>query len=354
MSAIGHRRAHPIIGRCRALLIVAVVASSSLFGQVAVASADEWRTLPTDTPASADGSVLDRIEEIDGRQLNMYVYSAAMEKVILLEVIRPADASVPRPTLYLLNGAGGGQDSATWKAKTDVVSFFADKNVNVVTPVGGAFSYYTDWQKPDPTLGLNKWTTFLTEELPPIVDATLGTTGENAIAGLSMSGTSVLSLAQSAPSLYRAVGSYSGCAETSTQPGRDYVTFVVSARGGDVENMWGPPGDPDWVANDPVVNAEKLRGIDLYISNGTGLPGHHDTLNGPDVNGDVGVLANQVIVGGIIEAGTNQCTYRLADRLNSLGIPATFDFHPTGTHSWGYWQDDLHNSWPMIASSLGI
>ncbi len=102
MSAIGH---------CRALLAVAVVASSAMFGQVAAASADEWRALPADKPASADGSVLDRIEEIDDRQLNMYVYSAAMEKVILLEVIRPADTSVPRPTLYLLNGAGGGEDS---------------------------------------------------------------------------------------------------------------------------------------------------------------------------------------------------------------------------------------------------
>lgn len=352
MSAIGHRRTS--IGHCRTLLVAAVIASSGLFGELAVASADEWRALPADQPASADGSALDHIEQVDDRQVNMYVYSAAMEKVILLEVIRPADTSAPRPTLYLLNGAGGGQDSATWKAKTDVVGFFADKNVNVITPVGGAFSYYTDWQRPDPALGLNKWTTFLTEELPPIVDATFGTTGENAIAGLSMSGTSVLSLAESAPSLYRAVGAFSGCAETSTQPGRDYVNFVVSARGGDVVNMWGPPNDPDWVANDPVVNAEKLRGIALYISNGTGLPGPHENLGAPDVNGDPAALANQVIVGGIIEAGTNQCTYRLADRLNSLGIPATYDFRPTGTHSWGYWQDDLHNSWPMFAGALGV
>ncbi len=178
MSAIGH---------CRALLAVAVIASSAMFGQMATASADVWRALPADKPASADGSALDHIEEINDRQLNMFVYSAAMEKVILLEVIRPADTSVPRPTLYLLNGAGGGEDSATWQARTDVVSFFADKNVNVVTPVGGAYSYYTDWEKPDPVLGVNKWTTFLTEELPPIVDAALGANGENAIAGLSMS-----------------------------------------------------------------------------------------------------------------------------------------------------------------------
>ncbi|NMM85818.1 esterase [Rhodococcus sp. SRB_17] len=339
MRAIRHRT----IRRCRTLAVVAVLAASGIFGQVAV--------------ASADGPALDHVERINDRQMNMYVYSAAMDKVIRLEVIRPEDTSVRRPTLYLLNGAGGGADggvdAATWQTKTDVVDFFADKNVNVVTPIGGAYSYYTDWQQPDPVLGLNKWTTFLTEELPPIVDATLGTTGVNAIAGLSMAGTSVLNLAESAPSLYRAVGAFSGCAETSTQPGQSYVTFVVSARGGNANNMWGPPGDPAWVAHDPVVNAEKLRGINLYISNGSGMPGPHDTLDGPQVNGDIGTLANQVIVGGVIEAGTNQCTQRLAERLSSLGIPATVDFRPTGTHSWGYWQDDLHNSWPMISGSLG-
>lgn len=341
------------IRHSRALLVGALIASTGLFGEVALASADQSRSLPPGTPTSADGSALDRIEVVNDRQLTMYVRSAAMDKVIPLEVILPADASAPRPTLYLLNGAGGGEDSATWQTRTDVVNFFGDKNVNVVNPIGGAYSYYTDWQQPDPVLGLNRWTTFLTEELPPIVDATLGTTGENAVAGLSMAGTSVLSLAEAAPSVYRAVGAFSGCAETSTQPGQDYVTFVVSFRGGDVNNMWGPPGSPAWVANDPVVNAEKLRGIDLYISNGTGLPGPHETLAGPMVNGDPGVLANQVIVGGVIEAGTNQCTQRLADRLNTLGIPATYDFRPTGTHSWGYWQDDLHNSWPMIADAIG-
>ncbi|NMM92764.1 esterase, partial [Rhodococcus sp. SRB_17] len=61
-----------------------------------------------------------------------------------------------------------------------------------------------------------------------------------------------------------------------------------------------------------------------------------------------------IIVGGIIEAPVNHCTHNLAYRLSDLKIPATFDFKPTGTHSWNYWQDDLHNSWPMIARSMDI
>jgi len=263
----------------------------------------------------------------------------------------PADSSEPRSTLYLLNGAGGGEDAASWYNKTDVVDFFADKNVNVVVPIEGAFSYYTDWQKEDPELGRNMWETFLTKELPPIIDSTLNTTGVNAIAGLSSSATSVFNLAMASPGLYRAVGSYSGCASTSDELGQAYVKTVVGRGGGDVENMWGPDTDPDWVEHDAVVNAEKLRGTALYISSGTGLPGREDNPNGLNINGQLGVLANQIVVGGIIEAATNECTHRLQNRLAELGIPAHVEYRP-GTHSWGYWQEDLHKSWPMFESVL--
>ncbi len=108
--------------------------------------------------------------------------------------------------------------------------------------------------------------------------------------------------------------------------------MVVGARGGaDPTNMWGPFDGPGWRENDPVVNAEKLRGTALYVSTGSGLPGPHDNLQAPDVNGNPGALLNQIVVGGIIESAVNGCTHGLADRLNSLGIPATFDFKPTGT-----------------------
>lgn len=332
-------------GRFAAVFAVLVMVSG--VGVSAVASAD---------PATeSTGSHLVRSEKIADRQLTLQVYSASMDKNIPLRVITPADTSAPRPTLYLLNGAGGGEDSATWQRNTDIVEFFADKNVNVVTPMMGAFSYYTDWLKEDPELGRNMWTTFLTEELPPVIDSTLGTNGVNSIAGISMAGGSVLALAEAAPDLYEGVGSYSGCAQTSTEPGRTYVKMVVESRGGgDTTNMWGEDDNPAWIENDPTVNAEKLRGMDIYVSNGSGIPGPHDTLNGPGIEGDVEIYANQMILGTIIEAATNQCTHVLAQELERLGIPATFDFRPFGTHSWAYWEDDLHKSWPLLAGSLGL
>lgn len=293
-----------------------------------------------------------RTEEADG-DMTAFVHSAAMDRTIALKILRSPDRTAPSPTLYLLNGAGGGTDGMDWYTQTDVASFFADKNVNVVTPIGGAYSYYTDWQHDDPVLGRNKWETFLAEELPPLVDDLLDTDGRNVIAGISMAATSVLNLVAHHPGLYRAVGSYSGCASTTDMLGRAYVKTVVSmALGANVGNMWGPDNDPDWLRNDAVVNAEKLRGTAMYISNGSGLAGASDTLDGTNPNGPGFVLLNQMVVGGAIEVATGDCTRRLKAKLEQLDIPAHFELRPKGTHSWGYWQQDLHNSWPMFEQAL--
>lgn len=314
----------------------------------------ESKTLLAD-PTAPDGSRIVKAEYKDDRSLRLYVNSVAMDKDIVVDVQRPADASVPRPTLYLLNGAGGGEDSASWQAQTNTLEFLSDKNVNVIQPIGGAWSYYTDWIKDDPALGRNKWKTFFTEELPPLIDGALGTNGVNAIAGLSTSGTTVLALPIAKPGLYKAAAAYSGCAQTSDPVGSEFVKLTVNTwGGGDTDNMWGPQGSPEWAANDPYVHAEGLRGLELYVSTGNGLPGRWDTLNGPHtLPGSYG-LANQILVGGVIEAGTNFCTHNLKTRLDSLGIPATFNFRDSGTHSWGYWEDEFKVSWPVLARGLGL
>jgi S-formylglutathione hydrolase FrmB len=305
---------------------------------------------------AADGSAIESITAQDARHVQLGVYSVAMRKRVRVNVQLPKDRSKPRPVLYLLNGLDAGLSSASWSAKTDVLPFLLDKDANVVQPVGGYGSYYADWIKADPRLGLNKWRTFLTEELPPLVNAQLGADGRNVIAGLSTSGTSVLALAEAAPGLYRSVASYSGCAEISDPMGHEYLELVVHDRAkGNLNNMYGPPGDPRWVANDPYVHADRLRGTSLFISSGSGLPGAHDRDGDWHVEQGPGAGVNEeIMVGGAIEAAVNVCTHRLAARLTSLRIPATFDFTWTGTHSWGYWEDAFKTSWPMLAEGLGI
>ncbi|WP_245719980.1 alpha/beta hydrolase [Nocardia uniformis] len=307
------------------------------------------------TPVSENGSKISAYEIVDARTLKITVRSAAMSREVVVVVQRPADTSEPRPVLYLLNGAGGGQDTATWRRNTDATQFFADKDVNVVQLIGGGFTYYTDWRAPDPVLGTNMWRTFLTEELPPIVDGALGTNGIRAIAGMSMSGTSVLQLPIAAPGLYRAVAAYSGCARISDRIGQQFVKLVVAAGGGDAENMYGPPEDPMWAANDPYVNADGLRGLELYLFNGTGLPGPRDTPGEVRSLGPAdGGLIQQLVFGGIIEAATDWCTRSLVAKLGELDIPVTADLLQTGTHSWGYWEDALKKSWPVLARGLEL
>ncbi len=72
------------------------------------------------------------------------------------------------------------------------------------------------------------------------------------------------------------------------------------------------------------------------MSSATGLPGQHERLDQAQVDGNVEVLANQILVGGVIEAATDECTHRFVNRLGELDIPPVQAvFRPVGTHSWG-------------------
>ncbi|MGN7154556.1 alpha/beta hydrolase [Dietzia cercidiphylli] len=319
----------------------------------------------------------------DGR-LIVSVWSDSMQIEVPNIVQRPANVQPPRgpgdpaPVLYLINGAGGGEDSATWQAQSDVRSFMADKDAWTVTPIGGAFSYYTNWQRHDPNVQTRyanlpgnrpmAFETYLARELPDLFEARYGGTNrKRSLAAISMTATSVLTIAQKYPGRFQAIGSYSGCAETSTPIGYQFINIVTGMRGGaNLDNMWGPfPGEPrtgtnNWFDNDPVWGAfrfEQQRDNGtlpaMFISTGNGLPGPHESLENWRLRNSIPALANQAIVGGIIEAATQYCTANLARRFGELQIPAHFDFAPNGTHSWGYWEDDLKQSWPMMAAAMG-
>jgi S-formylglutathione hydrolase FrmB len=307
--------------------------------------------------APAPAAYVISTENVNDRQANVLVFSPSMNKPVPIQIIHAADRSKARPTLYLLNGADGGEGSATWDKQSDAVAFFKDKNVNVVTPMGGRNSYYTDWERDDAVLGRNKWQTFLNQELPPVIEKVLGANGSRSIAAISMTGTSVLNLAIAKPGFWKSVASYSGCAGTSDPVGQEYVKLVVETWGGaqSVENMWGPLNGPGWRANDPVVNADKLRGTPIYISGGSGIPSApNDTPANPRIADGRASLPAQIVLGSAIEAAVHNCNVNLVNRLNDLHIPNTFHDRPVGTHSWGYWQDDLHSSWPFLAQTLGV
>ncbi|WP_245650505.1 alpha/beta hydrolase [Nocardia harenae] len=315
----------------------------------AVALAAPVPAEPAPPPAPAESRLL-TVTPGAGRTQRVAVYSAAMRADMGLTVFPARDPDAPAPVLYLLNGAAGGIDGSSWIDHADLAGFFAREQVTVVVPDGGEGSYFTDWRADDPALGRQRWATFLTAELPALIDGEFHGTGAAAVAGISMAAASVFQLAVAAPGRYRAIGSYSGCVRTSDPVGQAMVAAVVARWRGNPANMWGPFTDPAWAANDAYLQAEKLRGVALYVSAGTGAPGRFDTVE--ELDGNPGKLADQITLGGALEAITARCTHQLQDRLRQLDIPATFDFRPTGTHSWKYWEQDLHNSWPLFRAAL--
>ncbi len=286
--------------------------------------------------AAPPGAYSVREEPLDDRAMTIDVYSPAMDRVVTQRVIRAASGK-PAPTLYLLTGIGGGLDGISWWDDTDVRRFFADKNVNVVMPLGGAFSMYTDWQADDPAIGRHRWQTYLTRELPAVIDARLGATGRNAIAGVSMSGGSAVDLAVQAPERYQAVASYSGCPWAADAAGVAMVSAQVVRGGANPGNMWGAPGSIGWQAHDAFARGDRLAGKTIYLSAASGMPGEYDRGWGfPPV-----------------EAIASACTSAFAARLSQLGIPAIHIDRPTGAHTWGQFETDLHDSWPHLARAIG-
>ncbi|MBF6213699.1 esterase family protein [Nocardia puris] len=300
---------------------------------------------PTTTPAST--AAIERVEPISDRRLRVFVRSPSMRRTVQVQVLLPRDRGAPRPTVYMLDGRAAEPDTNNWLEMGRAEQFYEDKNVNVVLTVGGPASFYTDWQRPDPVLGTNMWETFLTRELPPLLDARFEGNGRNAVMGVSMGAEAAMMLAFRQPGRYRAVAAHSGCFAMGTDLGQTQARAVVATYGGEPDNMFGPENHSDWLAHDVMLHAESLRGKAIYLSVGSGLPGEYDVPGNPE-------LANAVGFGGPLEAATATCTRRLVDRFTSFGIPVTVNFRATGTHSWPYWADELARSWPTVGGALGV
>lgn len=361
-------------GHCPAASAASVTATQ-VAGQTPVGTVKAWDAPSSPPRVVSTGEPQEWVRQVDHKHVLSYlVHSPSMNRDIPIAVLPATDAAGNRvanaPIIYLLNGAGSAEQNQDWIRQANVRDFFAGKGVNVVIPQAGAFSYYTDWV--DSTVrspyinGPQKWETFLTKELPGPIERTLNADNRRAIVGFSMSGTSALVLPTHNPGFYDAAASFSGCAATSSPHAYNYARLTVNRAGnGDFrtvtpERMWGPMGGPYNRWNDALLNAEKLRGTQLYISSATGLAGRADQvsyLTGvglPELTAQL-TAAQLQVEGGIIEAAINQCTHDLRAKLNGLGIPAHYELRNVGTHSWPYWREDLGRAWQTtLAPALGL
>ena len=339
------------------------IGASALAGPVADAQTDITVEVQDKSRIGDNSRTWRQTIKDDNRVEHVEVYSPAMERKIPLAVIRAPEEN--SPTLYLLNGAGGAEQNMDWITRyPDLIEFYYSRGVNVVIPQEGAFSYYINWANREPINGGNGylqgkqlWEDFLLRELPGPIERHLNANDKRAIAGFSMSATSSLLLAEKAPGFFDGVGSFSGCAETSTPLGYYSAELTVNRAGTNAQNMFGPMGSPHNRANDALVNAEGLRDTELYISNATGLAGEYDmpgyyTAQGVNPAEASAGAATLIVEGGAIEAATNICTHNLKAKLDNLGIEADWNLRPTGTHSWNYWIEDVTASWPTLERAL--
>ena len=338
------RSANPF--RSRALVLCAAALVTPLVGGLAatgVAAATPSHAAP------ATGAAIQKVTWLDDRRVELQVFSPAANAPLKVQLLLARDwynkPTAKFPVVYMLDGLRAEDDESGWTKDAHAESFFAEKNANIVLPIGGQSSFYTDWQKPDNGQHY-MWETFLIHELPPLLESQWRSTNVRSVEGLSMGGSAAMMLAARNPGFFKSVASYSGFLQTSSMGMPQALQYAQHDAGGfTTQNMWGPPTDPAWADHDPYVNADKLKGTALYMSSGSGSTGAYDTPT--DIPG---VSTNTPGMG--LEILSRLSTQNFATKLNELGIPAQVVYRPSGTHSWPYWDFEMRQSWPLISTSL--
>lgn len=256
------------------------------------------------------------------------VWSQSMGRNIPVQ-IQPAKRG-GNAGLYLLDGLRATDRTNAWVNDVNAAQLYEPYNITLVMPVGGAASFYADWQGPA-TYDLEdpvnyKWETFLTSELPGYLERNFGVArNNNSIIGLSMGGTSALTLAGKHPDQFRQAMSYSGFLTTSLPGAQTFMRLALLDAGGfNLNNMYGSVISPRRFANDPFNQTTGLRGKDVYVSAASGIPGPADR-NYP---------ANLQASGAVLEAFSMATTRLWELKARATGVNLTTDYPATGLHNW--------------------
>jgi S-formylglutathione hydrolase FrmB len=299
----------------RALLAVVLIAA---FVPVRSGAADSPAPCPTASP-DAEGRLRDVL--LSGTAIGI-------TRVCILLPGAYSPAGPRYPVLYLLHGAG--DDQTKWMANTDVEEATKDLGLIVVMPDGGRSpdaGWYTDW------VSGPKWETYHITQLVPYIDAhfnTVASRSGRAIAGLSMGGFGAMSYAARHPDLFVSAGSFSGAVDTADGGPAEALVYkqLHNQFGTPDERVWGDytTDEVRWRAHNPPDLSTNLRGMQLSLTTGNGIPMPGDSPASSPT--ETGVYTQNLTFHG---------------DLMSDATPHAWNDRHYGTHEWHYWQQDLHD-----------
>lgn len=312
---------------------------------------------PTITETRVVGRVTETVREdrpwtSDARREVYAIDYAPMQRTINVEVYRATTGEATAPNVVLLDGVGAPYASGF--AQHEVPAAMPD--ANVIIPTGGVAAMWADWQNEDPALGIPKWETFLTEDLPALLQdpaIALQSNGKTAVGGVSMGASSAMTLAAKHPQQYDGVLAVSGCYQ-SDGLGQILADYTVASRGGDINNMWGPHGSDEWLANDArkivTENPSVFEGKPIYFTSATGAaaPGEFEGPEGDGYNYDPIHFA----LGAMLEQGVNSCSSSFSRALDGAGVEHTWVEVPQGMHNWWTFKPQLITGWEAIKGRL--
>ncbi|WP_250324621.1 alpha/beta hydrolase family protein [Williamsia sp. CHRR-6] len=241
-------------------------------------------------------------------------------------------------TVIALDGLRATNDVSGWEHNTRIQDM-ANSGVNVVEPVGGLASFYSDWNAPS---NFNnqpyryRWSCAINQRLIPFLDSkrlAVGPAGKYAIMGISMGGNSAMIIGANNPRISH-MFSMSGYLNLSAPGMREAIRIALLDAGIQAgvgpfnsDSMWGPPTSVRWLDNDPFVQIGKMRGKKVRVASGSGIPGPYPT----DPLG--------FIQGAPLEALSlaQSRAFQVQALVNNVQI--TSDFPAVGLHAWGYWRD---------------
>lgn len=316
-------------------VFVVAVTLGTVFPSGAVAARTELR--PAD-----DGARIVAVEWLDASTFDITVVSPAVGANEQVRILVPkgwtAEAARTWPVVYAFHG---GRDTyVSWTRSSSIKTIASDYDVMVVMPEGDNGSY-ADWWNYGKG-GIPQWEKFHMSEVPQLVERNYHAGLSRACMGNSAGGQGCITYAARHPGFFRYGASFSGILSLRTLGIPLLLTVTNLLNMIDPFRVWGVPGidDANWRAHDPVELAPQLRGTGLFISSGTnGLPGPLDD--------------GSTIIGGPVELPVGLTNIAFRDRLWELGIPFTDHLYGPGTHSWPYWERELHSAWPLMMQAIG-